>query len=118
MNLLLKITGIVLLIAGFTLAIKPDLSGKFQTSIDGYQMIEKRVKWGFLIGLGLFLLFYHNWTSCGLVAAALLTSLTLGIMIARLTGFILDGFFVKQLYWLLMELAALALFGFFYWKQK
>jgi len=30
----------------------------------------------------------------------------------------LDGFFVKQLYWLLMELAALALFGFFYWKQK
>jgi hypothetical protein len=39
-------------------------------------------------------------------------------MIARLTGFVLDGFFTKQVYWLLMEVVVLIAFGFWYWKQK
>jgi len=107
-----------LLISGFILAIKPDLFCKFSASIDGYQMIEKRVKWGFLIGFGGFIMFPQNLASWGLLVTALLTSATIGIIIARLTGFALDGFFTKQLYWLLMELVALIVFGFFYWKQK
>lgn len=60
MNLVLKILGIFLFIAGFLLTLKPDLLGKFPVSIDSYQMIEKRVRWGLLVGLGLFLTFYNN----------------------------------------------------------
>lgn len=117
MNLLLKISGVILLIAGFMLAIKPDFFGKFSTFINPYQMIEKRVKWGMLIGLGVFLILHNNWASWGPIAMVLLISLTLGIILARLTGFVLDGFFIKQLFWLLIELAALLIFGFFYYKQ-
>jgi hypothetical protein len=43
MNLLLKISGVILLIAGMLLAIKPDFFGKFSISFSSYQMIEKRV---------------------------------------------------------------------------
>lgn len=118
MNLLLKITGVVLLIAGFVLAFKPDLFGKSTPPIEPYQMIENRVKWGMLIGLGGFLIFYNSSASWSLTATVLLSALTIGIIIARLIGFILDGFFTKQLYWLLMELAFLLALGLVYWKQK
>lgn len=47
MNSLLKISGVILLSAGLILAIKPDLFSKFSTSVDAYQMIEKRVKWAY-----------------------------------------------------------------------
>lgn len=112
-----KIAGIIFLGAGFILTIKPGFFGKFLTSPDAYQIIEKRARWGMLIGLGGFMLFYTNWTSWGPIITALLASLTAGIIIARLTGLVLDGFFTKQLYWLLTELAALLSLGILYWKQ-
>lgn len=99
------------------LAIKPDLFGKFSPAIGSNQMIEKRVKWGMLIGLGGFLVVTNDWFSWGLLTTAFLASVTLGILLARLTGFVLDGIFIKQLYWLLIEVAALISFGFLYWKQ-
>ncbi len=71
-----------------------------------------------LIGLGGFLIFYNSSASWSLTATVLLSALTIGIIIARLIGFILDGFFTKQLYWLLMELAFLLAMGLVYWKQK
>lgn len=117
MNILLKLSGVVLLISGLILTGTPDLFGKFPTAIDPYQMIEKRVKWGVLIGLGGFLIFYHNWTSPGLILTSFLTCLTFGIIMARVAGFVWDGFFIKQLYWLLIEVVAAMIFGFLYWKQ-
>ncbi|WP_207435954.1 hypothetical protein [Sabulibacter ruber] len=118
MNSFLKISGTILLIAGFVLAIKPNLFGNFSTPVDAYQMIEKRVKWGLFIGLGVFLLFHRDWASWGLITAGFLTALTFGVILARLTGFVLDGFITKQLWWLLIEFVALMLFGFLYWKQN
>lgn len=81
--MLIKIAGSILLIIGLVLAIKPDLLGKYPTSIDAYQMIEKRIKWGVLIGFGIFLIFNTNWTSWGLITTALLTALTLGVIMAN-----------------------------------
>lgn len=118
MNVVLKILGILLFITGFSLTLKPDFVGKFPASIDAYQMIEKRVRWGFLVGLGLFLTFYSNWNSWGLSITAFIFAITLGIIISRLTGFVKDGFFIQQLWWLLIEFFVLLLFGFLYWKQK
>lgn len=114
----LKIAGYILLLAGFIFTFKPDLLSKFPESVDAYQMIEKRVKWGLLIGLGLFLIFQNNWTSWGVLTTALIITLTLGIIISRLVGSILDGFFVKQLWWLLIELVVLSIFVFLYGRQE
>ncbi|MFC3560746.1 hypothetical protein [Pedobacter jamesrossensis] len=118
MNLFLKISGVILLITGFILAIKPDLLGRFSGPIDPYQMIEKRVKWGIIVGLGLFLIFNNNCTSWGLITTAFLATLTVGVIMVRVMAFVWGGFFIKQLWWLLIEFLALILFGFLYWKQK
>ncbi len=118
MNFVLKILGVIILIIGFSLTFKPDLFSKLSTPIDGYQMIEKRVKWGALIGFGLFLIFFTDWTSWRLIVSGLPFALTAGIITARLTGFVLDGFFTRQLWWLLIECAALILLGYIYFKQK
>jgi undecaprenyl pyrophosphate phosphatase UppP len=77
-------------------------------------MIEVRVKWGFLIGLGILFIFYNQWSDWKLTVCALLFFLTLGIIIARLFGLVLDDFFSKQLLWLTIEIFALIIFGILY----
>nr|WP_294782682.1 hypothetical protein [uncultured Flavobacterium sp.] len=118
MNAFLKISGIILLIMGIILVFKPHLFSKFPLPADGYMMIEKRVKWGLLIGFGIFLIFCSSWTSWGLTVTALLTALTIGVIAARLTGFVLDEFFVRQLYWLGLEFTVLIFLGYLYLKIK
>ncbi len=100
MAISLKIIGIVLFVAGLVLTCKPNLISKISVQESGYQMIEMRVKWGFIIGLGLYLFFFNDWNSWKSVLSALLFFVTLGIIISRLSGFVLDGFFIKQLFWL------------------
>ncbi len=117
MNFVLKILGVIILIIGLSLTFKPDLFSKLPSLITGYQMIEKRVKWGALIGFGLFLIFLTDWTSWRLIVSGLLFGLTAGIIIARLTGFVLDGFFTGQLWWLLIEFTVAILFGYLYFKM-
>ncbi|PNW27268.1 DUF4345 family protein [Formosa algae] len=110
----LKIIGAVLLLAGFVLTYKPNLISKFPLPENAYQMIEVRVKWGFLIGLGIMLIFYNQWSDWKLTVCAVLFFLTLGIVIARLFGFVLDGFFSKQVIWLTIEIVVLIIFGILY----
>jgi len=114
MTLLLKIIGAVLLIAGCVLIYKPNIMSKIPLPENPYQMIEMRVKWGFLIGLGILFIFFNQWSDWKLMVCALLFFLTLGIIIARLFGFVLDGFFSKQLLWLTIEIVALIIFGILY----
>tara|TARA_R110002012_G_scaffold301797_1_gene502335 strand:+ start:62669 stop:63031 length:363 start_codon:yes stop_codon:yes gene_type:complete len=118
MHMLFKISGVILLIVGLILVHRPGLVSPHPIPTDPYQVIEKRVRWGFVIGLGLLLLFHHSWTPWGLTVSALLIALTTGIIIARLLGMLWDGFYVKQLLWLAIELGALLIFGFLYGKLK
>ncbi|RXG32339.1 DUF4345 family protein [Leeuwenhoekiella marinoflava] len=114
MTVFLKIIGTVLLIAGCVLTYKPNLISNIPLSENPYQMIEVRVKWGFLIGLGILFIFYTQWSDWKLAVCAVLFFLTLGIIIARLFGFVLDGFFSKQVFWLTIEIFALIIFGILY----
>lgn len=108
----------ILIILGFILTCNPSLVSPSQIQLSGYEMIEKRVKWGFLIGLGILTILHHQWANWELTIWALLSALTFGIIIARLLGFVLDGLFTKQILWLLIELTILFVFGFLYWRQK
>ncbi|AOM79360.1 hypothetical protein BFS30_20610 [Pedobacter steynii] len=58
------------------------------------------------------LIFHQQWPDWKFTIWALLSTLTLGIIIARIFGFILDGLFAKQFLWLLIELVILATFSF------
>lgn len=114
MNLFLKIIGTVFLVSGCVLTYKPNLISKIPLPENPYQMIEVRVNWGFLIGLGILFNFYNQWSDWKLTVCALLFFLTLGIIIARLFGFVLDGFFSQQLLWLTIEIVVLIIFGILY----
>lgn len=110
MNIFLKIIGGVLFIAGCILTYKPNLISKIPLPENAYHMIEMRVKWGFLIGMGIFFISYNQWASWRSMLCVLLFFLTLGIVIVRLFGFVLDGFFSKQLLWLTIEIVILIIF--------
>ncbi|WP_414601173.1 DUF4345 family protein [Algoriphagus sp. NG3] len=97
MTVFLKIFGAVLLIAGCVLTYKPNIISNIPLSENQNQMIEVRVKWGFLIGLGILLIFYNQWSNWKLVVCAVLFFLTFGIVVARLHGIALDGFFFKTI---------------------
>ncbi|MFC5284673.1 DUF4345 family protein [Pedobacter alpinus] len=114
MTFFLKIVGVILLIGGCVLTYKPNLISKIPLPENPYQMIEMRVRWGFLIGLGILFIFFNQWSDWKLTVCALLFFLTLGIIIARLFGFVLDGFFSKQLLWLTIEVVVLIIFGILY----
>lgn len=114
MNLVFKIIGALLLAAGCMLTYKPNLVSKIPMPEDPYQRIEIRVLWGFLIGLGILFIFFNQWSYWKQTVCALLFFLTLGIVIARLFGFVLDGFFSKQLLWLIIEIVVLIIFGILY----
>tara|TARA_B100001179_G_C18421656_1_gene330552 strand:- start:8 stop:367 length:360 start_codon:yes stop_codon:yes gene_type:complete len=114
MATILKIIGAVLLVSGCIFTYKPNLVSKIPLPKDPYQMIEMRVLWGFLIGLGIFFSLHKQWTAWKLTVCALLFCLTLGIIIARLFGFVLDGYFSKQILWLTIEIVALIIFGILY----
>lgn len=118
MNITLKIAALILITGGFLLTYKPDLISPFPIQLTGYEMIEKRVKWGSLIGLGIFLIYHQQWANWGLTICALLSGLAFGFILARLLGFILDGLFAKQMLWLLIELIVFGVFAFLYWRQK
>ncbi|MFZ0598015.1 MAG: hypothetical protein WAM46_13615 [Flavobacterium sp.] len=114
MSLFLKIIGAVLLIAGCVLTYKPNIISKIPLPEKPYERIEMRIKWGFLIGLGILVLFFNQWSDWKLTVCAFLFFLTLGIIIARLFGFVLDAFYSKQLLWLTIEVVVLIIFGILY----
>ncbi|WP_294246199.1 hypothetical protein [uncultured Chryseobacterium sp.] len=114
MSFILKFLGGIVLSVGLALVFKPNLFTTSAASIDGYQTIEKRVLRGFLLGIGLFMLFFSSWNSWKLILLAFLIALTVGVMTARIVGLALDGFYTKQIYWLLIEMMILIIFGFLY----
>jgi hypothetical protein len=113
---MLKITGVIIIAAGVLLTFKPELVNPAASQIAGYELIERRIRWGFLIGIGIFLCFFRHWGNWGLTVWALLAALTYGIIIARLIGSFLDGFFMKQFYWLMIEMILAAVFSWLYWR--
>jgi hypothetical protein len=116
MNLLLKAFGLILVAGGVVLTCKPGLIGSAVGELSAYEMIERRVKWGFLVGVGIFLFAFRQWGQWGSMVWALLAALTLGIIISRLLGFMLDGIFVKQIIWLLIEIIIAIAFSLLYWR--
>jgi hypothetical protein len=111
MNLTLKASGLIIIAAGIVLSFKPDLVSPSASQYTGYEMIESRVKWGLLIGFGIFLTVFQRWGQWGPTTWAILATLTFGIIMARLIGFVLDGFFSKQILWLLIEVVIALIFS-------
>lgn len=111
MTIFLKLIGVLLLIVGCILTYKPNLISRTPLPENNYHLIEMRVRWGFLIGLGIFIFAFNHWNSWKVIISAFLFFLTIGIVIARAFGIIMDGFLIKQILWLSIEFVILIVFG-------
>ena len=114
----LKVIGILFLIAGVVLSYNPELVSNKPVPSDPFKAVERRIWWGLLIGFGLFALFHHQLHPIWLTVAALLSALTIGLIITRIMGIVLDGSTSKQWQAVGIEVVVLVGFLFWYWKLR
>lgn len=116
-NIFLQVAGVITILIGGVLSYHPELVTSAPIPDDPFQAIERRVRWGFVMGLGMLLLFHHQVTPLLFTFAALGMTLTLGALIARLIGIALDGSVLRQWMWVLIELILVIGFAVWYAKQ-
>ena len=117
-KIFLQVAGFTLLLSGIILTYNPELVSSKPIPEGTFQAVERRVRWGFLIGLGMLLIFHHQVNPYLLTAAALGMTLTLGALISRVIGIVLDGLAPRQWMWVVVELAMVIGFGFWYANQR
>ena len=113
----LQIAGCILLLSGVILTYNPELVSSKPIPEDTFQAVERRIRWGFLIGFGMLLIIHHQVNPYLFTVAALGMTLTLGALISRVMGIVLDGSVPRQWMWVLVELVMVIGFGIWYAKQ-
>ncbi len=114
----LQIVGFIIFLLGFILTYNPELVSRNPIPEDTFRAIERRVRWGFLMGGGMLLMFHHQITPYLFTVAALGMTLTLGALISRVIGIVLDGSAPRQWMWVVIELIMVVAFGVWYIKQR
>lgn len=112
--MVVRIVGIILMIAGVVLVINPELVIQKPIPSDTFEAIERRIWWGLLIGAGVFLLFYRERGRWLRTVVAIGIAILFGLLVARLIGIILDGSVVKQWIYVGIEGAIMALLVWWY----
>lgn len=114
----LQVAGFIFLLSGLVLTYSPELVSSKPIPEDTFRAIERRVRWGFLIGFGMLLMFHHQVKPYLFTVAALGVTLTLGALISRVMGIVLDGSAPRQWMWVVVELIMVIGFGFWYANQR
>lgn len=116
-TIVLRLIGLTILIAGFVLAWNPELVSSVDIPNNPFEAVERRIKWGMVIGLGILLIFHHKLQPWLLTATAVGASIVLGMLTARSIGIVLDGKTVKQFYWLATESSVFLVLAYLYYRQ-
>jgi hypothetical protein len=114
----LRIFGAILTLLGLVLSFNPNLISSSHLPQDAYQAIEGRIKWGVVLGFGLFFLLHHRFVPWLPTISALVCALAMGVLLTRLIGIAQEGHFVKQWMWAGIELFVVLFFGYIYIKQR
>jgi len=115
-DLILKVFSLLLIAFGIALVINPELVSNKPIPEDTYQAIERRIWWGLLIGVGILFLFHHQLHPWLPTVVAAGTSITFGLLAARLIGIALDGSVARQWVWVAVE--GVILIGLVWWYAK
>ena len=110
--------GFIFFVVGVVLAYNPELISNKPVPEATFEAVERRVKWGIIIGIGILFMFHHQLKPWLLTTAATGSAITLGILVARFIGIVLDGSVIKQWYWVGVELAVLIMLSIWYAKQS
>ena len=113
-RILLQVLGGILTILGIITVICPQFLSERVISDDIYLSVEQRIKYGFLIGIGLLLFFRHQFSPWYMFLVALMFFLSAGFAMARLIGIVIEGVDSRQLFWLGAESLSALVFGTIY----
>jgi len=117
-TLVLRTFGLMFVLLGFTLAYNPELVSNAPIPEDTFAAIERRVWWGWLIGIGLLFISHHQVKPYTLTLAALGVTIVLGYLAPRFLGIALEVSVARQWVWVGIELFLLFGFGLWYVKQR
>lgn len=117
----LRILGIVLAVVGAVAAAFPGwfgpLTGGPEPPVDVYHAIERRIRGGMVLGVGLTFIAVtalRPWSTS--IPSAVFYFMT-GALAARLLGLLLDGTVAKQWLWVAVEAVAMALAALWLWRS-
>ena len=111
-----QLLGAILIFVGIVLVSNPELLSNKPIPDDIFRAVERRVWWGLFISAGVMLVFHHQPQPWLLIFVAASASITLGLLVARLIGILLDGSVLKQWFWVAVE--AVILVGLVCWYTK
>ncbi|MCV2402232.1 DUF4345 family protein [Marinomonas sp. C2222] len=111
-----KLVGAVFILIGLVLAAAPELVSNKPVPSDIFKAVERRIWWGLFIGIGILLQFHYQISPWQLTLSATLSSLLVGLLVARLIGIVLDGSVAKQ--WLNVGIELILLVPLIWWYSK
>ena len=118
----LRILGAVLAALGVVMAAFPHwfgpLTGGSEPPADTFEAIEKRIRGGMLLGIGLFFLARTELRPWSITIASGLFFFVFGALAVRVGGLIADGNDSRQWMWVAGEALVLAVLGFWLWRGQ
>lgn len=89
--LILRAIGVILVVVGQTFALFPTLAFDPGPAPDLFEAVERHARWGLAIGVGAFLIARTHPRPWKVAVASAIQWLSLGYLIARVTGMVLEG---------------------------
>ena len=115
------IFGIVLAGVGVVASVFPDwfgfLTGGGEPPVDVYEAIERRVRGGMLLGVGLIFIAVTTFRPWSTSIPTAIFYFMAGALAARLLGLIVDGMVPKQWLWVAVEAGAMTLAALWLWRS-
>ena len=102
-NVVYKIVGIAIIVAGVIITIHPDLVGSRVNATSVFDAVEQRARWGGLIAIGVMFLLFIRIRPWALTIATLGLGTSIGYLIARSIGIAIEGADIQQWVWLAAE---------------
>lgn len=118
----LSILGIVLAVVGVAAAVFPDwfgpLTGGPEPAVDVFEAVERRVRGGMVLGLGLAFIAVTTLRPWSTSIPTAIFYFMAGALAARLLGLLVDGTVPKQWLWVAVEAVVMALAAIWLWRSS
>lgn len=116
----LRVAGGVAVLIGLVLSVEPGLVADLEPTDDLFERIERHVRWGLLVGVGLLFVFRTKLKPAGETFAHVVLWVVLGYLVIRVLGIALEGAgSERQWMWVVVEIAILPFpAGYLWWRRR
>lgn len=94
------------------------LTGGPEPAADTFEAIERRIRGGMMLGIGLALIARTQLRPWSVTIVSVVFYFALGALLARFLGLIIEGTDPKQWLWVAVEVVVVALAGAWLWRSR